>query len=159
MIDWTGYGVLPAHTWCFVELSNLPKGNAELSYGGIGLRDGVYAVVESAEYAAVETTSELFIPLDVEVGDLRPNGSRSRSFYLANTEAFVGPCCVIPDIGNNENRYLQVVPRGEWSDLFIQWLLRPHKENNEDYSDEEEECIHPKSNQHRRKSNSSGEKM
>ena len=49
-IDWgTTEGELPCHIWCFVSLENMPTGRDSLEFGGIRLRDGVYAVVECAE--------------------------------------------------------------------------------------------------------------
>ena len=49
-----------------------------------------------------------------------------RTFYLADKEAFVGPCCVIPDIGGPSNRYFVVKPRNEWAAEFIHWIEDPH---------------------------------
>ena len=38
-----------------------------------------------------------------EDGEETPN----RMFYLADTEAIVGPCIVVPDIGGDSNAYFQ----------------------------------------------------
>ena len=40
---------------------------------------------------------------------------KNRTFYLAGTEAFVGPCCAVPDIRGPTNQYVEVpVPTGHW---------------------------------------------
>ena len=49
-----------------------------------------------------------------------------RNFYLANTDAFQDPCCVIPDIGGPPNKYFVVKPRNEWAGEFIKWIMQPH---------------------------------
>ena len=61
-----------------------------------------------------------------------------RTFYLANTEAFIAPCCVIPNIGGRENAYFQVKARTEWSKMFVEWLKAPHEQDVAEYTDEEE---------------------
>ena len=50
----------------------------------------------------------------------------NRVFYLADTDAFYDPCCVIPDIGGPCNRYFVVKPRNEWAELFIRWVDDQH---------------------------------
>lgn len=123
LVDWgPGYGTLPSHIWCFITLKNMPIGRDTLRYGGINLTDGVYAVVEVANYRAnQDVATDLFTPLDLDVTET------GRCFYLANTEAFVGTCCVVPDIGGASNSYFQVKPRAEWTNLFIAWLKAPHE--------------------------------
>lgn len=64
----------------------------------------------------------------------------NRTFYLADTEAFVGPCCAVPDIGGPINRYFVVKPREEWAKEFILWLEDPHNLDQMDaFSSDEEE--------------------
>ena len=143
LVDWgPGYGSLPSHIWCFVCLTNMPIGGNTLQFGGINLADGVYAVVEVANYTENDVgASDFFTPLELEVGDMDENGTvTGRRFYLANTEAFVGTCCVIPDIGGRNNSYFQVKPRAEWTKLFIAWLKAPHREDVMEFSDDEEEA-------------------
>ena len=60
-----------------------------------------------------------------------------RLFYLADVEAFKGPCSVIPNIGGNPNAHLQVAARSEWSEMFEDWLKKPHTEDRMDDSDED----------------------
>jgi len=63
----------------------------------------------------------------------------NRKFYLADTEALVGPCIVIPDIGGDPNEYFQVKPRTEWAQEFLCWLRRPHQDDAMDWTDAEDE--------------------
>jgi len=132
LIDWgKGFGTLPSHIWCFVCLTNMPIGREIIECGGIYLADGVCAVVEVANYTEnQEATTDLFTPLEKDVSGIDENGDVSgRRFYLANTEAFVGACCVVPDIGGNPTSYYQVKPRSEWTNMFITWLRAPHDED------------------------------
>ena len=61
---------------------------------------------------------------EVEIG--ADGKVKSRTFYLADTEAFVGPCCAVPDIGGPTNRYFVVKPRNEWADGFLKWVKDEH---------------------------------
>ena len=121
----------------------MPTGNMKLEYGGIVLEDGVYAVVEVANYVVdvqEATSSDLFTPLVLDVQGFDADGEvTGRTFYLANTSAFHEPCCVIPDIGGAKNAYFQVKPRREWSDMFTTWLKEPHENDVANYTDEDEE--------------------
>ena len=142
LVDWgTGYGTLPSHIWCFVTLKNMPTGRETLQYGGIKLTDGVYAVVETANYAKNQDgATDLFTPLELDVEGIDADGVvTGRRFYLANTEAFVGTCCVVPDIGGKSNCYYQVKARAEWTNLFITWLKAPHDQDVMELSEEEED--------------------
>lgn len=102
----------------------MPTGNQRLQFGGITLQDGVFAMVEVGQYTQDENRplqSDLFVPLTVEVQGFDADGEVSgRKFYLANTEAIVGPCAVVPNIGGEKNAYFQVKPRQEWSKLFVE---------------------------------------
>ncbi len=141
VVDWGAHGHLPSRIWCFVRLSNMPTGRHRLQFGGVTLGDDVYAVVEVAEYdedPEAKTKSDLFVPLVLEMGD-NVDGQHLRQFYLASTEAFVGPCCVIPDIGGDINAYFQVKRQSEWAKEFIRWLEAPHQDDVMEYSDEEKQ--------------------
>lgn len=161
-VDWGAQGQFPNHIWCFVEIKTLPDRGRHFEYGGITLKNGVYAVVESAFVDAEAESinkSDLMLPVRKE-SELDEDGlATNRNLYLANTEAFDRPCCVIPDYGGPENRYWVVKSRGEWADLFIQWLEKPHtldkmdpfsgdssteeedEEENSEGSEEEEENV------------------
>ncbi len=142
VVDWGAHGHLPCRIWCYVRLSNMPTGRERIEFGGVTLGDDVYAVVEVAEYDVdpdATTRSDLFVPLLLEMGEENEDGQNLRKFYLASTDAFVGPCCVIPDIGGAINAYFQVKRRSEWAKEFIQWLEAPHQADVAVYSDEERE--------------------
>ncbi len=65
IVDWATEGHLPCQMHCFVVLSNLPTGRNSLKYGGIDLKDGVYAVVECSVLEEDEDElrrSDLFVP-------------------------------------------------------------------------------------------------
>ena len=130
----------------------MPTGRDALQYRGIVLQDDVYAVVEYAEYEEQDVKQEeqdneqveklhtdLFRPLLLEMRVVGPE-THKRQFYLASTQAFVEPIAVVPDIGGLRNRHLQCKPRREWSDLFVDWLRAPHKDDRMAFSDEEEEA-------------------
>ena len=130
IIDWgRSWGRIPGHIWAFVDLAGLNSQIPNLQYGGVTVKPGVYAVVESASYA--ESDEE-----ESEEGLMRPILKEAmldegglvvkRKFYLADTEAFAEPCCVVPDIGGPQNRHFQVKPRSEWKNLFIRWVMAPH---------------------------------
>ena len=141
LVDWVGYGPLPSRIWCFVKLSNLPK---NLEYGGIKLQDGVYAVVEVANYEHEAEApdqqgylSDLFIPLRLELESEDLDGELTRRFYLANTDAFKEPVAVVPDIGGPPNRYFLVKSRSKWCKEFCAWLQAPHTDDVVEVSDDE----------------------
>ena len=51
LIDWgRGWGTLPSHIWCFVDLSSFKSGSKSVEYGGVRLENNVYAVVEVGQY-------------------------------------------------------------------------------------------------------------
>jgi hypothetical protein len=149
-VDWKGgYGRLPCHIWCFVVLVGMPSGRNAIKHGGIVLSDGTYAVVESAHLEESEEElmrSDLMCPVLKEVEFDKNGMACNRTFYLADTEAFVDPCCCIPDVGGPKNRYFVVKPRNEWSSLFVQWLEDPHTLDEMDpldapESEEEEDVV------------------
>jgi hypothetical protein len=132
IFDWgPGFGHLPAEIWCFVDLSSVSDAFA-MQFAGCHIQKGVYAVIESTRYVLnnhgqPDTRSEMFFPLMKEVGSVKENGEiAERRFYLADVEAIVDTACIVPDIGSNKLRYLQLKPRKEWADVFIEWLDRPH---------------------------------
>lgn len=145
-VNWgAGYGKLPCNIWCFVDLSctNL---TSWVDHGGIKFKKGVFAVVEAAAYDEDQdqiTQSDLFAPLLLEVGGMDETTGKvtHRKFYLADTEAFIGPCCVIPDVGGVNNRYFKVQSRDEWPQTFVKWLRQQHKYDNmnEDWMNSDED--------------------
>ena len=95
--------------------------------------------------------SDLFTPLTLKLGDddIQKGESPTRQFYLADVDAFMGPCCVIPDIGGHPSSYFLVKNRLEWANEFIGWLNQPHK--NDTMASEDEE---PKNEGKKRKGHS-----
>ena len=143
LVDWGSHGILPAHVQCFIDLEKFQTG-PRVEYGGVWLKSGTYAVVESSEYEQEDEElrqSEIFLPILKEVGEIEGNQVEKRSFYLADVEAFNDVACVIPDIGGPPNRYFFVHQRPHWAELFEQWVKAPHKED--DISDDEEKTELP----------------
>jgi hypothetical protein len=143
LVDWGPEGVLPCHIWCFVVCPEMPTGGNAIEFGGIRLKKGVFAVTEVAEYVEVdedeEHKSDLFTPLELITEGLDANDGEvvRRRFYLADTDAIVGPCCVIPDIGGATNAYFQVKNRSQWVKEFITWLEARHTDDDMEDSDDE----------------------
>jgi hypothetical protein len=141
IMDWGDYGRLPCHIWCFVTLNQMPIGTQKLQFGGIDLKDGVFAVVESSTYDAdMARASDLFTPLTLDVDGIDAEGDvTGRAFYLADVESIVGPCVVVPDVGGPKHSYFQVKARREWAKEFVSWLEQPHQDDEMVWSDEEDE--------------------
>jgi hypothetical protein len=141
-VDWgAGWGRLPSHIWCFLVIKKVP-GKKSLQYGGITLKEGTYAVVETSELEENEQElgkSDLMVPIRKDI-DLNEDGSvAGRRFYLADTEAFADPCCTVPDIGGPPNRYFVVKPRNQWPKEFVRWVRDEHHLDSMDILDEVEE--------------------
>ncbi len=140
-VDWVGYGHVPCHIWCFVVLEDMPLGRNRLEYGGIPLCNGTFAVVESSNFVdngEEEMDTSLMVPIDKEAVLDGDGKVAKRTFFLADTEAFLDPCCVIPDIGGPPCRYFVVRPRNQWAERFEKWVNLPHR------NDEMEELVTPK---------------
>ena len=141
-VDWgAGYGKLPSHIWCFVVIERCPSGRNRPEYGGIPLKNGTYAVVETTQLEDDEMEvgrSDLMMPVLKDV-DLNTGQMVGRQFYLADVEAFADPCCIVPDIGGKENRYFVVKPRNQWSSLFVKWIEDEHYLDEMDPLDDVEE--------------------
>jgi len=119
IIDWGKAGKLPAQIHIFVNLDNVPEDSA--------YSPGIYAVVESAKPNATsqerKIRSDLFKPFLKEHKGISKNGDITRKYHLVDTNSFYAPAILIPDIGNaNKAAYLQLLPRSQWKDSFIQWL-------------------------------------
>jgi hypothetical protein len=158
MFNWAGgHGRLPGEIECFVDLSSAPA-NFYVQFGGIRVKRGVYAVIESTHYEPDEQDkddedddddaeededkppkSEMFRPI---TKDLDPDAAEEQPMlYLADVESIVSTCCVFPDIGSdNRFRYYVMTPRSEWSNLFKKWLMQQHYLDGDqmEASDEEE---------------------
>lgn len=137
--------------WCFVVIDFDPDvrdddGNLKnIEHGGIEVKRGTYAVLESATYDERDTEkakSDLFIPIKKEVGR---KGNRNvpwkRKFYLADVEAIVCPLVVVPNVGGTHGyEYLLMRNRSEWTEIFKKWLDDPHE--NDEIPDTEPVPLH-----------------
>jgi len=153
LIDWGREGILPANIHCFIDLESYDNPTTRIEYGGIWLKSGTYAVVETSNYEEEDEecrNSEIFVPILKEVASLNDSGNKvlQRKFYLADVEAFNDVACVVPDIGGPPNRYFFVHKRSFWPDLFIKWVKQPHRED--EMSEEEVEPF-PEKKARRRK--------
>ncbi len=139
--------------WCFIVIPDM-KGR-RVEYGGIRLEQGTFAVVECGKVLKQEedvVKLDIITPLEKEVvtddaGAILfddDGGVLRKIFYLADTDAIVAPCCVVPDIGGPVNRYFVIKPRDQWANFFIPWLRLPldddmemsDQETDEDMTDE-----------------------
>lgn len=148
IIDWgEEEGHLPCHIMGFVDLMALPE-NCGLSYGPSGdLYSGLFAIVEVTVQTEPEddVRSELFIPYEKVVGGFTGKFVSHNVYYLADVEAFVRPCAVIPDYGAQANCYLLLKDRARWKKDFERWLEEPAEydvmyptENEEEPEDQSE---------------------
>jgi len=166
VINWGAHGRLPSEIWCFVDFSEAME-EFSFRFGGITVRRGVYAVVQVTKYEKIEEdkdqkkkdkdqkkkdkdqkkdkkgkkeakepdflrNSDLFTPITKWLSD-----DGDPDHYLADVEAIVSTCCVIPDIGSEDKyRYFEVTPRMEWSKCFKAWLMDPYTHEKEEMEDE-----------------------
>ena len=148
LVDWGVHGKCPAEIWGFVDLEDFPD-DWSLDYGGITVQNGVYAIIESADYVQDEDEvglSDIFIPVIKEVNQIVQHGDqqgvvKKRKFYLADVEAFVEPIVVVPDVGSVPRcKYFHVKSRATWSNEFIKWIkmLHYHDEIDQEHEDEED---------------------
>ena len=75
----------------------------------------------------MQYNQSLFAKQLYEIGTIDKNGNvLEREFLLADTNAFVSPLAVVPDLGGPKNRFFVMKPRAEWVDLFVKWANDPH---------------------------------
>jgi hypothetical protein len=144
-VDWGDDGHLPNKIWGFVDLTAMPPHYA-VSFGGINdLQPAVYGIVESAQYDQVAeenvVQSEIMVPITKEVGQMTNGLVTKLKFYLADTEAFLAPLAVIPNVGGPANSYFVLDNRQVWKESFEEWLECPDSDymffDEEDDSEEE----------------------
>jgi len=124
IIDWGTEGQLQAQIHLFVDLRNIPDNSPYVP--------STYAIIESAKpnktHQEKKLQSELFLPFLKEHNGIDSSGKITRKFHLVDTDAFLAPATVIPDIGNpNKAAYLWLRGRSEWKNGFIRWLRRPRE--------------------------------
>ena len=152
VVDWGRHGQLPNKIWGFVDLRGLPADlprNQQLNFGGIAnLSPSIYAIVESTELSPSlygDVNCDIFVRLHTEVGAKTDGFVSKLKFYLADVEAFVDPCIVIPNLGGETNSYFWVQNRRKWAESFANWLRAPHQMdhmdrlNDNDDTDSDEE--------------------
>lgn len=140
ILDWgPQYGKRPAEIFCFLDNTNVPAAYSVELPGGQRLKKGTYALVETAYYVDDDDwKSELFRPMTKDTHVV--NGKEEPVLYLADVDAIVATCCVIPDVGNDDIfRYFEVLPKKEWSKTFIQWVRAPHDDDRAVFSSSSEE--------------------
>jgi len=131
VINWQKEGQLPNRIYGFVDLRALP-GNLvrsnRINYGGLSnIKPGIYAIVEATIMLSDGVAgSELFDVLTTEAGEFENGLVTKLKFYLADVEAFMEPCVVVPNVGGANNSYFWVEPRARWSEMFVEWLRAPH---------------------------------
>ena len=148
-VNWGDEGqLIPCHIWCFVVLEGLKNRRNASHFGGIKLnQDGVYAVVESS---MIETNEEelgrssIFIPIRKTVGLDSDGTVLKRHFFLAETSAFVDPCCAVADIGGPSNQYFVVKLRTKCSADFLCWVRDPHGLDEMDVLDQDDKLVKKK---------------
>ena len=140
-IDW-GDETLPGQIWCFVVIDCIPtlpgrtkkdpriEKPSGIFHGDIEVQNGAYAVLESTTYDKVKRNverSDIFIPIKKEVEQTaNKNRPWKRKFYLADVEAIQSPIAVVPNIGGKSRRdFFVVKQRGEWAEMFKEWLDDP----------------------------------
>jgi hypothetical protein len=142
VVDWGRDGKLPNKLWGFVDLRRLP-GATQVNYGGVSnLHPSIYAIVEATELSPVmegNVNCEIFIRLHTEVGAKTDGYVSELKFYLADVEAFVDPCIVIPNLGGETNSYFWVQNRSKWAESFVNWLRAPHQTDEMDRLNENDE--------------------
>jgi len=70
--------------------------------------------------------SESFDVLTTEVSEFEDGSVTKLKFYLADVDAFMEPCAVVPNVCGPNNSCFWLEPKARWSKLFIQWLHAPH---------------------------------
>jgi hypothetical protein len=122
-------------------LNDLPP-NISMRLQGERVGKGVFAVVETAhEVEDLEDLGSDIITRHRKDCQLRTEKGAvlRRKFYLTNVEAIVGPAVVIPDIGSEDDTFLQVSARSEWANCFAEWLKTTHAEDAEEIKDTSDE--------------------
>ena len=102
-------------------------------FGESQLEPGVHAVVESTTYDQDDDeyyASSLFRPIKKDVASQVNGKTVRREFYLADTDAFLEPLVVVPNIGSQpDNQYFEVKPRQKWAEEFEEWLTVDDEED------------------------------
>jgi hypothetical protein len=144
LVDWGTYGALPCKVYGFVNLGSLPAdltGANRIRFGGLNnVAPGVYAIVECVVLEEDDKNSDLMVSMTTEVEDIRDGRVAELRFYLADAEAIMDTCIVVPDIGGPPNSYFWLKDPDDWANIFEKWLDAPHLDDlieTEESEDEE----------------------
>ena len=91
----------------------------------------IYLIVETVKLNMDATeqaiNSELFTPYLKCKRRVPGSQQWERSIQVWPIDKLIGPCCVIPDVGNrNKNAFLMVRPMKEWGDILSLWIMDEH---------------------------------
>lgn len=101
-----------------------------MTFGGVQLENGSYAVVERGYFVEALTEScpsSIFSPFRKQVART-PQGSLGwkRKFFLARLKTLTRPLAVVPNFGGHDGiEYFLVKNRTSWAEDFQQWLEAP----------------------------------
>jgi hypothetical protein len=143
--DWAWFqyeriGKFLMHMWCFVVIPDM-KGK-RLDYGGIRLKEGVYAAAEGSKMVAAERnfqSMDLIKLIEKVVVIGHEQNIFEKKFELADTDAIVAPACVVPNIGGPKHQYFFIDPRENWAGHFLNWLRYDFDDDDMVITDDEEE--------------------
>jgi hypothetical protein len=139
MIAWDS-GDYPAQIWGYLDLSALPPALSVPLSEGLDVHQGVWAVIESYNYVALndnDRQSEIFKPIILDTYDVGDDGvpdTSVRKYYLVDVSSFMRPLVVIPNIGT-QCEYLMMTPKVQWGEDFRNWLREPHANEDREMKD------------------------
>ena len=111
--------IRPVHMRCFVDLTMLPGAQ------GDEYAPGMYFLAETVRLHPSPdeiNMSRLFVPYEKLPGIHAPNKTE-----LLEVSRICGPVCVIPDLENENKRvFLAVKGMKDWSNMFKEWVNKPH---------------------------------
>ena len=119
-------GILPGHIKAFVDLRDMDTKGNRTKYEAT-----IYLIVETVKLNMDATeqaiNSELFTPYLKCKRRVPGSQQWERSIQVWPIDKLIGPCCVIPDVGNrNKNAFLMVRPMKEWGDILSLWIMDEH---------------------------------
>jgi len=116
IVNWQREGQLPNQNYGFVDLrvfpGNLVRSNC-VNCGGLNnIKPGIYVIVEATIVLSDGVAGgKLFGVLTTEAGKFEDGAVSKLKFYLADVEAFMEPCVVVPNVGGANNSYFWVEPK------------------------------------------------
>jgi len=131
IVNWQRDGQLSNQIYGFVDLRTPPADLARsnrINYDGLNnIKPRICVIVEATTMLSEGIArSEMFDVLTTEVSQFEDGAVSKLKFYLADVEAFMEPCVVVPNVGGTNNSYFWVEPKARWSEMFVQWRHAPH---------------------------------